>query len=312
MVVNHIAQIFLPHESLLCRLLSGLGYFTAPVMCFLLAGGFSRTRSLKNYALRLLAFALLSQFPYNLAFTHGALLSFTGFNVLFTLLISLLILIILQRTMLPEAVKWILAVLLTGASYWCDWGIIAPIMTLLFYYSGDSREHMREAWALTVIFVFITSVDITSVIGPLLAAVFTLKLCADTAGNAVDILDPPIAELLSPSVEQVSSSAGPFSSPAELNASSSGPVFSDTELLSSSVEQFSSAAGSVLSAAGPGASSDEGDYSAAVSESPAVEPEKSAEKKKAFREAFFSKWFFYWFYPGHLLLLGIIRVALHL
>ena len=67
MLLNHIAWIFLPEDSLACGLLTGLGYFTAPVMCYLLAEGVFLTRSVLRYLFRLLLFALLSQVPYDLA-----------------------------------------------------------------------------------------------------------------------------------------------------------------------------------------------------------------------------------------------------
>ena len=51
----------------LCR---GVGRLALPLFAFLIANGFKHTKSVKKYALRLLAFALISEIPFDL-FTKG-------------------------------------------------------------------------------------------------------------------------------------------------------------------------------------------------------------------------------------------------
>ena len=76
MTLNHIAEIFLDRGSLLYNLLTGIGFFTAPVMCYFLVEGFRYTRNRKNYGLRLFLFVLLSQLPFSLAF-HDMIRTFS-------------------------------------------------------------------------------------------------------------------------------------------------------------------------------------------------------------------------------------------
>ena len=92
MLLNHIAQIFMT-PGLLQEALIDIGYFTAPVMCWFLVEGYGYTRSKKRYALRLAAFAALSELPFCLAFTWDGVLSYYGMNMIFTLLICFLILL---------------------------------------------------------------------------------------------------------------------------------------------------------------------------------------------------------------------------
>ncbi|NBI08551.1 hypothetical protein D1641_00760 [Colidextribacter sp. OB.20] len=60
-----------------------LGRIAAPIFLFSIANGYRHTRDLKKYALRLLVFACLAEYPYYLLFGfHG--------NIMFTLLLGLL------------------------------------------------------------------------------------------------------------------------------------------------------------------------------------------------------------------------------
>ena len=192
MALNHFAAVFLPEDSLVFALLTGIGYFTAPVMCFLLAEGLLLTRSLKRYLLRLFLCALVSQLPFDLAFTKCAVLSFVRLNMLFTLGMSLLLLAVHARPF-SEPVKWGLSLLIILATIPADWGILAPVYTLMFYYtlagsrssadsapslrfSGAASSRLREVWALVVLSFALTLRNFSPLFltGPVLAAVCVL------------------------------------------------------------------------------------------------------------------------------------------
>ena len=78
MLLNHISTIFMKSGKLWSELFIDLGYFTAIVMCYFLVEGYQYTHSKKNYAIRLLIFALISEFPYCFAFTESGILEFQG------------------------------------------------------------------------------------------------------------------------------------------------------------------------------------------------------------------------------------------
>lgn len=73
-----------------------IGRLAFPLFCFLLVQGFIHTSNLSRYSLRLFLFALLSEIPYDLAFSKQWF-DWQSQNVFFTLLIGLLVITALKR-----------------------------------------------------------------------------------------------------------------------------------------------------------------------------------------------------------------------
>lgn len=48
MLLNHVSFIFLEQGTVFAEILTAVGYFTAPVMCYFLVEGMTYTRSPKN------------------------------------------------------------------------------------------------------------------------------------------------------------------------------------------------------------------------------------------------------------------------
>ena len=72
MLVNHIANVFMPAGAPLTNLCLYIGYFTAVTMCYFLVEGYGYTHSKTQYAGRLFGFSVLAQLPYQLVFPeHG-------------------------------------------------------------------------------------------------------------------------------------------------------------------------------------------------------------------------------------------------
>ena len=142
MLLNHISQIFMKPGYFLSELFLDIGYFTAITMCYFLVEGFQYTHSKKNYAIRLLIFALISEIPYCMAFTNNGVIEFQGLNMLFTLLICFTILIVNEKV-LNKFLKDICILGLIVLSLFCDWALLTPIFTLLFIWSRGSRNKIK-------------------------------------------------------------------------------------------------------------------------------------------------------------------------
>lgn len=144
MLLNHIAHVFLDAGTVLCSVFTAAGYFTAPVMVYFMVEGYGYTRSKKKYFLRLLLFAALSQFPYYFAFSPFGM---TSLNMIVTLCLCFGV-IWVTKNVQNKPLRACAVVLLVFASLFCDWGLLAPVYTLLFLWAEGSRKKAGAAYAI--------------------------------------------------------------------------------------------------------------------------------------------------------------------
>lgn len=131
MTCNHVANVFgdgLPGGLMVA--LYALGGLTFPIMAYLLCEGYRHTSSVRRYAERLGIFAVISQVPYSLLF--GAV----G-NVLITLLIGLGMLWLIDHKRQNRVLCALGLLGALAASAFCDWGVIGPLMIVLFWHFHD-------------------------------------------------------------------------------------------------------------------------------------------------------------------------------
>lgn len=137
MFIDHIGMFFVPVSSPLGFLMRIIGRLTAPIMCMFLAEGYIYTSSKKKYGLRLLVFAVISQFAY--AFSHDFSLLTADFNMIFTLFLCFVILLAYDKIK-NEFFRFASIAACVAVSYFCDWGIIAPMWVLTFYIYRYNKE----------------------------------------------------------------------------------------------------------------------------------------------------------------------------
>ena len=137
--------------------LRGIGRIGFPIFCFLLVEGFIHTRNVAKYALRLFAFALSSEVPFDLAFA-GRVFYPDYQNVFFTLLIGLLVMIafraIEEKMTAPRAVKLLLdlSALVVGAGIAqlinTDYAAIGVVCIMVLYVFRNNRANQLLAGSL--------------------------------------------------------------------------------------------------------------------------------------------------------------------
>ena len=135
MFIDHLGYTLFPGDLWLrC-----VGRVAFPIFCFLIAEGCVYTHDRRKYALRLLAFALLSEIPFNLM-NSGAVWDSYHQNVLWTLLLGALVCWLMDWA-LKKCTP--LSFMLTGAvmlaAYWLleigntDYGGWGMLLVVMFY-----------------------------------------------------------------------------------------------------------------------------------------------------------------------------------
>lgn len=170
MVLSGVYEYGVMDETLvdIYRLTRNIGRIAFPIFCFLLVEGFERSRNRGKYALRLGAFALISEIPFNLAVT-GELFSYSYQNVYFTLLLGLLTMMAVDKVnglKIPGSISvfmedlqvclgWIVRIGMVALGAWIaecmhtDYGAlgILCIMVLFLFRSNKKIQAFAGAFA---------------------------------------------------------------------------------------------------------------------------------------------------------------------
>lgn len=145
MLIDHVAWAFVPTLSLLGQVMHFIGRLTGPTMAYFLYEGYTHTRDVRKYALRLGAFALVSWIPFSL-FETGAWPS-TDFGVIYTLLLGLLAMWVWDKAALPIWGKIAVIAVLILLSQYGDWGYFDVLWPLLLLVNrGDEKAQWGSFW----------------------------------------------------------------------------------------------------------------------------------------------------------------------
>lgn len=139
MVIDHVGAVLFP-EQLIFRYIGRLSF---PIFCFLLVEGFVYTKNVYKYVARLGIFAIVSEIPYDLAFSNE-LFNWNKQNVFFTLCLGVVILYLLKNTRQGwEKAIYIVFALLFAEMMKSDYGAFGILLIIWFYMLYDDK-----AWKL--------------------------------------------------------------------------------------------------------------------------------------------------------------------
>lgn len=150
MIIDHYGAIF--HEGVdIYRMIGRLAF---PIYAFLLVEGYSHTRDIKKYAIRLFIFALISELPFDLAF-YGRL-GFVHQNIFFTLFIGLVLMYLLDNKIYNYKIND--SLLIIGAFFIAmlssvDYNFIGIIYILTFYYTKDFSNPKKILTQVLILFL---------------------------------------------------------------------------------------------------------------------------------------------------------------
>lgn len=146
MFTDHVGYLIF-HGKL--SFMNYIGRIAFPIFAYQISEGYLHTKNLKKYLLRLLIFAIISQYPYMLF--HNLISSSFALNIFFTLLLGLICIIIYDKL----SNKFISLILCTEIAFiaeliHCDYGFWGIAVVLFFYIFKDKKMLMNLSFILLV------------------------------------------------------------------------------------------------------------------------------------------------------------------
>ncbi len=139
MIIDHTGAVLFPGD-LVFRY---IGRISFPVFCFLLVEGFSHTRDMRKYMLRLGVFAVISEIPYDLAF-RDTVLEFGHQNVFFSLFIGVVMMYALEKNAeWPIKVTEVLLAMWVAVFLRTDYGFKGILLISIYYFLRRRSEERR-------------------------------------------------------------------------------------------------------------------------------------------------------------------------
>lgn len=135
MLIDHVGAVLLPQY----RILRLIGRIAFPIFTYTLVEGFIHTHDVKKYMMRMGVLALISEIPFDLAFT-GKLLEFGHQNVFFSLFLGLLMLYLMKKA--PNelhSLLSVLAILFVARYLRVDYGYNGLLMVFWYYHYRDNN-----------------------------------------------------------------------------------------------------------------------------------------------------------------------------
>ena len=146
MTADHISTYLMEHGTNAYEICQFFGNFTIVIMSYFIVQGLKYTHSVRRYAIRMLVWAVISQFPYYLL-RHDS-----GLNVLVTLLGSLIAVHLLNKKGWGYYV--IAFVVFLPISLFTDWAFLPLVFTMIFYEADKHNKRWLPIVLLPVVMFF--------------------------------------------------------------------------------------------------------------------------------------------------------------
>ncbi len=140
MTIDHIGAILFP-QLIFLRIIGRIAF---PIFCFLIVEGIHYTKNLEQYMLRLGCFAILSQVPFNYAFS-GVFLDTERLNVFFTLFFAVFIIYVLckiEYTSIKLIFLTIMILLIEWFASGIDYGSLGVMTIIIMYITRKNLGYM--------------------------------------------------------------------------------------------------------------------------------------------------------------------------
>lgn len=135
MLIDHVGAVLLPQY----RILRLIGRIAFPIFTYTLVEGFIHTHDVKKYMTRMGILALISEIPFDLAFT-GKILEFGHQNVFFSLFLGLLMLYLMTKA--PNELGsfvCVLGMLFVARCLRVDYGYNGLLMVFWYYHYRNNN-----------------------------------------------------------------------------------------------------------------------------------------------------------------------------
>lgn len=152
MLIDHIGAVLFP-SILIFRI---IGRISFPIFGFLIVQGALHTKNKSKYLTRLLLFALISEIPYDLAFSKS-LFDFKNQNIFFTLSLALVGIFLIKRMKEEknyiETTSWIFVLLALAKVINVDYSYIGVLFIIMMYVLRKNNVSMLLALSLSFVFM---------------------------------------------------------------------------------------------------------------------------------------------------------------
>lgn len=151
MIIDHTGAIIFPSHPEL-RIIGRIAF---PIYCFLLIEGYTHTKDVKRYGLRLLLFAFISEIPFDYAFYGG--ISFSHQNIFFTLTLGLFLIYMMDhyfKTNPLTAIIGMIAAVFLSEFLNTDYGLLGMVYIVIFYSASNMPKYSKLFFTFTMIYIF--------------------------------------------------------------------------------------------------------------------------------------------------------------